>query len=127
MTYLGGSHFSKDIIFVVSDGEAEGLQAWLKAYHGNEENTYGRHFLKICSYGTGIVTGRMFLTRSLFYLCLERKEEPLRVRSGAIQAALNLDFAGTGDYNALGIFFGMRLFYCTVFSQWLRDNLVRIS
>ncbi|KAF9537935.1 Glycosyl phosphatidyl inositol protein transamidase complex subunit [Mortierella hygrophila] len=74
-TFKRGSHFSKDIIFVVSDGEAEGLQAWLKAYHGNEEHTY------------------------------ERYEEPLRVRSGAIQAALNLDFAGTGDYNALGIFF----------------------
>jgi hypothetical protein len=28
------------------------------------------------------------------------------VRSGAIQAALNLDFPGFGDYNALGIFFG---------------------
>ncbi|KAG0256499.1 Glycosyl phosphatidyl inositol protein transamidase complex subunit [Mortierella polycephala] len=69
------SHFSKDIIFVVSDGQAEGLQAWLKAYHGNEESTY------------------------------DRTEETLRVRSGAIQAALNLDFAGTGDYNALGIFF----------------------
>ncbi|KAK3813663.1 MAG: Gaa1-like protein [Linnemannia elongata] len=74
-TFKRGSHFSKDIIFVVSDGEAEGLQAWLKAYHGNEEHTYERH------------------------------EEPLSVRSGAIQAALNLDFAGTGDYNALGIFF----------------------
>ncbi|KAG0366416.1 Glycosyl phosphatidyl inositol protein transamidase complex subunit [Gamsiella multidivaricata] len=67
------SHFSKDIIFVVSDGEAEGLQAWLKAYHGLEENN--------------------------------QSEETLRIRSGAIQAALNLDFAGTGDYNALGIFF----------------------
>lgn len=32
---------SKDIIFVVSDGDTEGLQAWLKAYHGNEQNTYG--------------------------------------------------------------------------------------
>ncbi|KAG0052680.1 Glycosyl phosphatidyl inositol protein transamidase complex subunit [Gryganskiella cystojenkinii] len=69
-----GSHFSKDVIFVVSDGEADGLMAWLKAYHGNEENTK------------------------------DRVEETLHVRSGAIQAALNLDFAGTGDYNALGIF-----------------------
>ncbi|KAF9926496.1 Glycosyl phosphatidyl inositol protein transamidase complex subunit [Linnemannia zychae] len=66
-----GSHFSKDIIFVVSDGRAEGLQAWLKAYHGIEKHTY----------------------------------EPLKLRSGAIQAALNLDFSGTGDYNAIGIFF----------------------
>ncbi|KAF8984952.1 Glycosyl phosphatidyl inositol protein transamidase complex subunit [Entomortierella lignicola] len=69
------SHFSKDVIFVVSDGDAEGLQAWLKAYHGNEENTE------------------------------KYSEETLHVRSGAIQAALNLDFPGTGDYNALGIFF----------------------
>lgn len=52
LTYLGGSHFSKDIIFVVSDGEAEGLQAWLKAYHGNEENTYGRYLLQFFSHGT---------------------------------------------------------------------------
>ncbi|KAG0329448.1 Glycosyl phosphatidyl inositol protein transamidase complex subunit [Dissophora globulifera] len=69
------SHFSKDIIFVVSDGDAEGLQAWLKAYHGLDQTT-SDHF-----------------------------EETLTVRSGAIQAALNLDFAGTGDYNAMGIFF----------------------
>ncbi|KAK3844673.1 MAG: Gaa1-like protein [Linnemannia gamsii] len=74
-TFKRGSHFSKDIIFVVSDGEAEGLQAWLKAYHGNEEHTH------------------------------VRSEEALKVRSGAIQAALNLDFPGAGDYNALGIFF----------------------
>ncbi|KAF9120030.1 Glycosyl phosphatidyl inositol protein transamidase complex subunit [Mortierella sp. 14UC] len=74
-TFKRGSHFSKDIIFVVSDGEAEGLQAWLKAYHGNEEHTH------------------------------ERSEEALKVRSGAVQAALNLDFPGAGDYNALGIFF----------------------
>ncbi|KAF9338343.1 Glycosyl phosphatidyl inositol protein transamidase complex subunit [Podila minutissima] len=72
---IRSSHMSKDIIFVVSDGDTEGLQAWLKAYHGNEQNTY------------------------------ERSEEALKIRSGAIQAALNLDFAGTGDYNALGIFF----------------------
>ncbi|KAF9917931.1 Glycosyl phosphatidyl inositol protein transamidase complex subunit [Lobosporangium transversale] len=70
-----GSHFSKDIIFVISDGDTEGLQAWLKAYHGNEERTKTRF------------------------------EETLHIRSGAIQAALNLDFAGTGDYNVLGIFF----------------------
>ncbi|KAF9439354.1 Glycosyl phosphatidyl inositol protein transamidase complex subunit [Entomortierella beljakovae] len=70
-----GSHFSKDVIFVVSDGGAEGLQAWLKAYHGNEGKTDSHY------------------------------EETLLVRSGAIQAALNLDFSGTGDYNALGIFF----------------------
>ncbi|KAF9430326.1 Glycosyl phosphatidyl inositol protein transamidase complex subunit [Podila epigama] len=69
------SHLSKDIIFVVSDGDTEGLQAWLKAYHGMEQDTF------------------------------ERSEEALRVRSGAIQAALNLDFAGTGDYNAMGVFF----------------------
>ena len=40
---IGCSHFSKDIVFVVSDGDADGLQAWLKAYHGNEESTQGNY------------------------------------------------------------------------------------
>lgn len=103
---------------MVSDGEAEGLQAWLKAYHGNEENIYGRHLLQPCSHGMNVVAGGAYLTRSFLYLRLEHSEEPLRVRSGAIQAALNLDFAGTGDYNALGIFFGMP----SVFAAWYSYN-----
>lgn len=31
---LGYSYWGKDIIFVVSDGYLEGMQAWLSAYHG---------------------------------------------------------------------------------------------
>ncbi|KAF9938496.1 Glycosyl phosphatidyl inositol protein transamidase complex subunit [Modicella reniformis] len=62
-------------VFKLSDGEAEGLQAWLRAYHGIQESAK------------------------------DRFDETLRIRSGAIQAALNLDFPGMGDYNALGIFF----------------------
>lgn len=31
---LGYSYWGKDIIFVVSDGYLEGMQAWLGAYHG---------------------------------------------------------------------------------------------
>ncbi|KAF9115846.1 Glycosyl phosphatidyl inositol protein transamidase complex subunit [Mortierella sp. AM989] len=86
------SHFSKDVIFVVSDGNVEGLQAWLKAYHGNEENTE-------------IVEFNLEAKNMFTLLPLDRFEETLHIRSGAIQAALNLDFPGTGDYNALGIFF----------------------
>ncbi|CAG8774413.1 13857_t:CDS:2, partial [Racocetra fulgida] len=32
---------------------------------------------------------------------------PLFLRSGAIQAAINLDFPGTSNYKALGLFFGL--------------------
>ncbi|KAF9165893.1 Glycosyl phosphatidyl inositol protein transamidase complex subunit [Actinomortierella ambigua] len=69
------SHYARDTIFVITDGDSEGIQAWLRAYHGIERTAQDNH------------------------------EESLHVRSGAIQAALNLDFAGTGDYNAIGIFF----------------------
>jgi hypothetical protein len=53
------------------------------------------------------VTRKGSLTHNIHCLTTDRFDETLHIRSGAIQAALNLDFSGTGDYNALGIFFGM--------------------
>ncbi|BGO95445.1 hypothetical protein NBRC10512_001413 [Rhodotorula toruloides] len=52
--------WSKDIIFVISDGYSEGAQAWLDAYHG-----YGQSNLVA---------------------------EPLKLTTGPIWAALNLDY-----------------------------------
>ncbi|KAG6918119.1 hypothetical protein DXG01_016307 [Tephrocybe rancida] len=34
-TWIGYSLWAKDIVFVVSDGYLEGMQAWLAAYHGS--------------------------------------------------------------------------------------------
>ncbi|KAF9973114.1 Glycosyl phosphatidyl inositol protein transamidase complex subunit [Actinomortierella ambigua] len=69
------SHYARDTIFVITDGDTEGVQAWLRAYHGIERTAQ------------------------------DNNEESLHVRSGAIQAALNLDFSGTGNYKAVGVFF----------------------
>ncbi|KAG0040159.1 Glycosyl phosphatidyl inositol protein transamidase complex subunit [Podila clonocystis] len=52
-----------------------------------------------------INTNAIAMLLSMGKMFKQRSEEALKVRSGAIQAALNLDFSGTGDYNALGIFF----------------------
>ena len=40
------SYWAKDIVFVISDGYLEGMQAWLGAYHGSEQYSklsYIRH------------------------------------------------------------------------------------
>jgi hypothetical protein len=31
------SYWAKDIVFVISDGYLDGMQAWLGAYHGSEQ------------------------------------------------------------------------------------------
>ena len=31
------SYWAKDIVFVISDGYLDGIQAWLGAYHGSEQ------------------------------------------------------------------------------------------
>jgi hypothetical protein len=35
----GYHHWSKDLIFVFSDGELEGMQAWTSAYFGREQSS----------------------------------------------------------------------------------------
>lgn len=39
LTCLEYSMWSKDIIFVVSDGYIDGMHAWLDAYHGNGQSS----------------------------------------------------------------------------------------
>ncbi|CAG8565628.1 9198_t:CDS:10, partial [Dentiscutata erythropus] len=67
------TYWSKDIIILITDGGAAGVQAWLESYHDHRQS--------------GI------------------EASPLFLRSGAIQAAINLDFPGTSSYKALGLFF----------------------
>ena len=35
----GYSHWSKNLVFVISDGHLDGMQAWLSAYHGEEQGS----------------------------------------------------------------------------------------
>lgn len=66
------SYWGKDIIFVVSDGYLEGMQAWLGAYHGVSQSGLSR--------------------------------EPLKLTSGVIWTALNIDYPGH-SFSHLGVFF----------------------
>lgn len=68
----GHSLWAKDLIFVISDGYLEGMQAWISAYHGAEQS-------------------------NLF-------AEPLRLSSGVIWTALNIDYPGH-SFSHLGVFF----------------------
>ncbi|GAA6021521.1 hypothetical protein JCM10207_005789 [Rhodosporidiobolus poonsookiae] len=66
------SLWSKDIIFVVSDGYSEGMQAWLDAYHG-----FGQSNLHA---------------------------EPLKLTTGPIWAAVNLDYPHH-SFSNVGIYY----------------------
>jgi len=68
----GYSLWAKDLIFVISDGYLDGMQAWITEYHG--------------------------VTQSNIYA------EPLRLTSGVIWTALNIDYPGH-SFSHLGVFF----------------------
>ncbi|KAH9934715.1 Gaa1-domain-containing protein [Fomitopsis serialis] len=68
----GYSLWAKDLIFVVSDGYLDGMQAWVTTYHG--------------------------------VLQPNIQAEPLRLSSGVIWTALNIDYPGH-SFSHLGVFF----------------------
>jgi len=68
----GYSLWAKDLIFVVSDGYLDGMQAWVTMYHG--------------------------------VLQPNIQAEPLRLSSGVIWTALNIDYPGH-SFSHLGVFF----------------------
>ncbi|KAH9842746.1 Gaa1-domain-containing protein [Rhodofomes roseus] len=68
----GYSLWAKDLIFVVSDGYLEGMQAWVTEYHGVSQPNL--------------------------------QAEPLRLSSGVIWTALNIDYPGH-SFSHLGVFF----------------------
>jgi glycosylphosphatidylinositol transamidase len=86
------SYWAKDIVFVISDGYLDGMQAWLGAYHGSEQ--YSK-LSCICH-----------LYNCLSFLGLQA--EPLSLSSGVIWTALNIDYPGH-SFSHLGVFFGQSL------------------
>lgn len=64
---LEEKYWSKDLIFLVTEHEQLGIQAWLQAYHGVTQNNK-QNFLKFGD---------------------------LKGRAGVIQAAINLEFHET--------------------------------
>lgn len=89
-------YWAKDIIFLVTEHEQLGMQAWLEAYHGLQSDsetfytTLGS-FWKPGSFGldlTNFFPGFDWL--GSHKKCLNPGQ--LKARSGAIQAAINLEF-----------------------------------
>ncbi|KAL6300143.1 Gaa1-domain-containing protein [Sparassis latifolia] len=68
----GYSLWAKDLVFVVSDGYLEGMQAWITAYHDASQSNL--------------------------------QAERLRLMSGVIWTALNIDYPGH-SFSHLGVFF----------------------
>ncbi|GBP76664.1 Glycosylphosphatidylinositol anchor attachment 1 protein [Eumeta japonica] len=87
-------YWAKDIIFLVTEHEQLGMQAWLEAYHGivsQTETLYSSmgSFWKHTPYDLGSL-GFEFLKGSDHKKCLNPGK--LKGRSGSIQAAINLEF-----------------------------------
>ena len=64
------SYWAKDIVFVISDGYLDGMQAWLGAYHGLEQ--YGE-FSYICHWYNYLAFSRSAsrATKSIFWRNLD--------------------------------------------------------
>ncbi|CAG9131546.1 unnamed protein product [Plutella xylostella] len=86
-------YWAKDIIFLVTEHEQLGMQAWLEAYHGIQSDAETFYtslgsfwkpnpFLDLSTFGT--------LTKADHEKCLNPGR--LKGRSGSIQAAINLEF-----------------------------------
>jgi len=92
---IGYSHWSKDIILIVSDDYLAGMQAWLSAYHGELQDGWA-------------VTAAQ---ETYANLCTGLSMDPIKVPSGVIWTALNIDYSGH-SFSHLGIFHGMFMLKC---------------
>lgn len=84
--------WSKDIILLFSDGDADGTQAWLRAYHG----VIGRSPL------------RKIQSQSLVSLTnapSEHDDGPLPVGGGSIWSAITLDYPHH-SFSHIGLYYG---------------------
>ncbi|XP_034826560.1 glycosylphosphatidylinositol anchor attachment 1 protein [Maniola hyperantus] len=89
-------YWAKDIIFLITEHEQLGMQAWLEAYHGLKRES-SCFYSTLGSFwqpgGSGLDLGK--LTKSFEWITDHNKcLDPgvLKGRSGSIQAAINLEF-----------------------------------
>ena len=86
-------HWSKDIIFVISDNYLDGMHAWLSAYHRPSSAS----------------TLTKPSNDDFLYNHVDQGIEPLSIASGVIWTALNIDYPGH-SFSHLGVFRGTA--YC---------------
>lgn len=87
--FIEYSHWSKDIVFVISDSHLDGMHAWLTAYHEPSNTGASSELFKSKS-----LKGRIGLDI-----------EPLSITSGVVWTALNIDYPGH-SFSHLGVFRG---------------------
>jgi glycosylphosphatidylinositol transamidase len=75
------SFWSRDIIFLVTDGSYAGTLSWLEAYHGKSSSSQS------------IISS----------LILELKYEKLNHHSGSIISAINVEFHSVKSYASIGL------------------------
>ncbi|CAK1543357.1 unnamed protein product [Leptosia nina] len=90
------NYWAKDIIFLVTEHEQLGMQAWLEAYHGLQSNP-GTFYTNLGSFWKSTDSERKskkFGSGFDSWLDHSRCLDPgtLKGRSGSIQAAINLEF-----------------------------------
>lgn len=104
-SHSGYSLWAKDLVFVISDGYLDGMQAWITSYHGVTQSS------------KSIIVDRMpRCDRYIFPTmghCIDDDPpfsdlvaEPLQLSSGVIWTALNIDYPGH-SFSHLGVFFGV--------------------
>lgn len=90
--------WSKDIIFLISDGHTEGAQAWVDSYHNyGQTSTFTSpppHLVRTIDLTHSFIT--------------DLEAQRLSLRSGVIWAALNVDYSHH-SFSHIGLFFGASL------------------
>lgn len=99
----GQTHWAKDFVFAVGDDYIEGIDAFLRAYHGIQGDGG-------CLFGCGLVSG-ISLT-----VVVDLQVEPILLEPhGVIWAALNIDYPGH-SFSHLGLYYGELFHVCMWFT-----------
>lgn len=85
--------WSKDIIILFSDGNTEGAQAWLRAFH---ESTGKRPFNRIC---------QLMDLRVIAFVKAGSRIDPLPSGGGSIWSAITVDYP-YHSFSHIGLYYG---------------------
>ncbi|XP_023934325.1 glycosylphosphatidylinositol anchor attachment 1 protein [Bicyclus anynana] len=88
------NYWAKDIIFLITEHEQLGMQAWLEAYHGLQQETSTFYTSLGSFWQTGFDFGKPPQIFEWLMTDHSKSLDPgvLKGRSGSIQAAINLEF-----------------------------------
>jgi glycosylphosphatidylinositol transamidase len=104
---IGQNHWAKEFVIVFGDGYADGLEAFLAAYHGIHKP--GKSFSANSRPGAaGLQCNRMFShprsSAGWIYIGMEAQKLALAPQ-GVVWNALNIDYPGH-SFSHLGIYYG---------------------